>query len=114
MKIDVTKLAIVMDYLQRGGEVFYEGRTLVWLDEHTVSEDETRRWVIDGLAIKTKKITAKDWLKYGENDPNIGETYYMGHDMSVTQFGQFINNMSPVEFQRIARELAKLRSKATV
>ena len=114
MKIDVTKLAIVLDYMQRGGEVFYEGRRLVWLDEHTIREDDKQKWVIDGLAIKTKKLSAADWLKYGEDDPNVGETYYMGHDMSVTQFGEFINKMSPVEFQRIARELVKLRSKASV
>ncbi|AIW03242.1 hypothetical protein CPT_Mater85 [Bacillus phage Mater] len=107
MKIDVTKLAIVMDYLQRGGEVYYEGRTLVWLDEHTVREDATQRWVIDGLAIKTRKYEAGEDYE----DPTKGEVFYMGHDMPVSALVQWTNNLSPIEFQRVARELTKLRSK---
>ncbi|QIA28579.1 hypothetical protein [Phage f2b1] len=111
MRIDVNRLMIVMDYLQRGGEVYYEGRTLVWLDEHTVREDDKQRWVIDGLALKTKKVSAEDWVKYGESNPDVGETYYMGHDMSVSSLVKWINDMSPIEYRRIMCDLVNLRSK---
>lgn len=107
MQIDVNRLMIVMDYLQRGGEVYYEGRTLVWLDEHTIREDDKQRWVIDGLALKGKSYKA------GESplDPNAGVDDYIGHDMPVSRLVSWINNLSPVEYKRILCDLVNLRSK---
>jgi len=105
MKIDLVRMALVMDYLQRGGEVYYEGRTLVWLDEHIIAEDEKQKWVIDGLAIKGKSYESGEDLL----DPRAGKDHYLGHDMSMNHFGKFVNNMSEIEYKRILQNLAKIK-----
>jgi len=105
MKIDAAKAYFILNYLQRGGEVYYEGRSLVWLDEYTVREDEKQRWVIDGFAIKTKSFSIEEWRS---DDPDVGTDYFIGHDMSFNQFVEWVNNMSPVEYNRVIQELNKM------
>ncbi|AIW03557.1 hypothetical protein CPT_Moonbeam159 [Bacillus phage Moonbeam] len=101
MKIDAAKAYFILNYLQQGGEVYYEGRTLVWLDERIVDEDEKHKWVIDGLAIKGKSYEGTEYF----DNPDGGKVCYMGHDMSMSRFISFVNNMSPVEYNRIIRKL---------
>jgi len=103
MQIDAERLYFVMQYLSQGGEVYYEGRTLVWLDDKTVDEDDKHLWVIDGMAIKGRSYDRGE----SATDPNAGTICYMGHDMPVSKLVKWVNNLSPVEYQRILRELAK-------
>lgn len=104
MKIDAAKIYFVLDYLKQGGEAYYEGRSLVWLDGHVIREDEKQQWVIDGLAIKTESYkSVKD-----VGNPNKCRTSYFGHDMSFSQFVKWVNDMSPVEFNRIINKLNEM------
>jgi len=107
MRLDFDRMYFILSYLQRGGEVYYKGRTLVWLDNKVVRETEKEQWVIDGLAIKGKSY------KSGEDclDPDAGTDCYMGNDMPFSKFVEFVNNMSPIEFNRILNDLSKMIKK---
>lgn len=108
MKIDAAKAYFVLSYLQQGGSVYYEGRSLVWLDGYVVREDEKHQWVIDGFAIKVETYES---VKDVGNPEACSTTSYLGHDMSFNQFVKWVNNMSPVEFNRIINKLNEMAKK---
>ncbi|AMB18743.1 hypothetical protein BH780_gp160 [Bacillus phage Eldridge] len=104
MKIDAAKMYFVLMYLQQGGRVYYEGRSLVWLDNYVVREDEKQQWIINGFAIEVQSYKS---TKDVGNPEACSTTSYLGHDMSFSQFVKWVNNMSPVEYNRIIRKLAE-------
>ncbi|QIW88761.1 hypothetical protein P59_164 [Bacillus phage P59] len=106
MKISVSRISMVLEYLQRGGKVYYDGRTYVWLNEKVVRETETEMWVIDGLAIEGRSYSpGEDW-----EDPAAGKPHYMGQkDMPIQQFFAMIEDIPRDEMVRIIRDLKELR-----
>ena len=109
MKVEMSRLAIVVEYLQNGGEVNYDGQTFVWLDDYVTRETPEEQWVIDGLAVKSRKYKAGE----DYNDPNAGEVHYMGmSDMSVNLFFEIINDIPRDEMVRIIRDFKRQREEA--
>jgi hypothetical protein len=108
MKVSASRVAMILEFLQKGGKIYYDGRTYVWLNEEVVRETETDVWVIDGLAIEGRSYgPGEDW-----EDPNAGKPHYMGQrDMSIQQFFFMIEDLPRDEMVRILRELKELRQK---
>jgi hypothetical protein len=108
MKFSVSRVAMILEYLQKGGKVHYDGRTYVWLDEKVVRETEEEKWVIDGLAVEGRIYgPGEDW-----EDPNAGKPHYMGQrDMPVESFFKMIEEIPREEMVRVLRELKELRQK---
>jgi hypothetical protein len=106
MKISVSRVSTILEYLQRGGKINYDGRKYVWLDNEVVREDGDQQWVIDGLAIEARKYgPGEDY-----NDPDAGEPYYMGQRyMPIENFFHMIEDISREEMVRVLRELRELR-----
>jgi len=84
------KIGLLIDHLQAGGEVKIDGYTWVWLDNYvtrttTNENDETTYWGIDGLAIKSMRISDTE-----EESP-----HYMGQgDMSIQAFTKMVGKVT--------------------
>ena len=108
MKINPTRLAIVLEYLQSGGKLKSRGLTYVWLNEHVVRETEDQKWVIDGLAIEIERTNPEE---YENKDP----FEYLGRrDMPIEQLFGMVQDIHLEEYRRICIELKAMREKATV
>jgi len=95
MKID--KALTVLKTLALGEEVELEGRTFVWVEDPI--GDDTIIGIV-GLAVKGKRYNpGEDW-----NDPNAGETVYMGADMPLTNFVRICENLSEDAIQKLRKE----------
>lgn len=107
MKVSVNRLATVMEYLQRGGELRIDGQVFVWLDDQVVKETDTHTYHIDGLARKLKQYSSSEkW-----EDPNAGADYFMGcGDMAIEHFFKMINDIPSTEMVRILRDLKEMRA----
>jgi hypothetical protein len=106
MKVSVSRVSTILEYLQRGGKVNYDGRKYVWLDRKVVRETEDEQWVIDGLAIEGRSYSVGDDM----TDPEAGKPYYMGQrDMPIESFFHMIEDIPREEMVRILRELRELR-----
>ena len=101
MKLDMNRVALVMDYLQAGGRFKHEGITWAWLDNYRAEYG-----YIDGLAVATRKYNmGEDY-----NDPNAGVEYFIGApDMSVNAFFKLINEIPSEEMVKIIKDLKRIK-----
>lgn len=99
--VDPMKVAFVLDYLHRGGELRIDGSTFVWLHNEKVGESETHEFFIDGLA---RKMTKTD-LSTGEESP-----HYMGcKDMTLPYFFQILDEINHNEYTSMLVKLKRMR-----
>ena len=107
-KVSPSKLAIILEYLQKGGKAHIDGRVYVWLDNHVVRETETEQWVIDGLATEGRMYSPGEDYE----DPLAGRPHYMGcRDMTIEYFFSLIDSVPLPEYQRICLSLREIRHK---
>ncbi|MGX1195870.1 hypothetical protein [Metabacillus sp. SLBN-84] len=89
------KIGMLIEHLQRGGEVEIDGYTYVWLNNHitrttTDEKGETHYFGIDGLAIKMTKICGST----GEESP-----YYVGQvDLSIQSFINMTERIKEIDW----------------
>ncbi|AMO25919.1 hypothetical protein Thu_191 [Bacillus phage Thurquoise] len=99
--VDPMKVAFVLDYLHRGGELRIGATSFVWLLNEKVGESETHEYFIDGLA---RKLTKTD-LSTGEESP-----HYMGcKDMNLTYFFELLEEIDPMEYADMLFKLQRMR-----
>lgn len=99
--VDPMKVAFVLDYLHRGGELRMDGSTFVWLHNEKVGESETHEFFIDGLARKGVRTN----LSTGEESP-----YYMGcKDMTLPYFFRILEEIDPTEYADMLFKLQRMR-----
>ncbi|AEW47122.1 hypothetical protein BCP78_0115 [Bacillus phage BCP78] len=102
LKVEPTKVALVLDFLHRGGELKVEGATYVWLNNMKVRETETHEYFIDGLA---RKLTSLD-LETKKEEP-----YYIGcRDMELTYFFKVINDIPAMTYVEMLKKLKEMRA----
>jgi len=102
-KADPAKIAFVLDFLHRGGELEVNGAIYVWLDNLKVRETETHEFFIDGLA---RKLTSTD-LSTGEQSP-----YYMGcSDMTLNYFFKLVDELPMRVYSPMLLKLKEMRDK---
>jgi len=99
--VDPMKVAFVLDYLHRGGELRIGQTTFVWLHNEKVGEPETHEYFIDGLA---RKMTSTN-LSTGEESP-----HYMGcKDMTLPYFFDILDNIEPAVYTEMLFKLQRMR-----
>ncbi|AXQ67673.1 hypothetical protein KIOSHI_192 [Bacillus phage Kioshi] len=99
--VDPMKVAFVLDYLHRGGELRMDGSTFVWLHNEKVGESKTHEYFIDGLA---RKLTSKN-LQTGVETP-----HYMGcKDMTLPYFFSILDEIEPTVYTEMLVNLQQMR-----
>jgi len=99
--VDPMKVALVLDYLHRGGELRIGQTTFVWLHNEKVGESETHEYFIDGLA---RKMTSTN-LSTGEESP-----HYMGcKDMTLPYFFDILDNIEIAVYTEMLVNLKQMR-----
>jgi hypothetical protein len=106
MKFNPARVFTVLDYMQRGGKLYMDGRTWVWLDNHVVRETDTETWVIDGLAIEGRSYKVnEDW-----NDPTQGKPHFLGQrDLTLHTFIQMVEELPFDEYKHVCLKLDEMR-----
>lgn len=102
IKVEPTKVALVLEYLHLGGELTVEGATYVWLNNMKVRETETHEYFIDGLA---RKLVSID-LETKKEEP-----YYMGcKDMELNYFFKMIKDIPAMTYVEMLMKLKGMRA----
>lgn len=102
IKVEPTKVALVLEYLHLGGELTVEGATYVWLNNMKVRETETHEYFIDGLA---RKLTSID-LETKKEEP-----YYIGcKDMELNYFFKVIKGIPAMTYVEMLKKLKGMRA----
>ena len=102
IKVEPTKVALVLEYLHLGGELTVEGATYVWLNNMKVRETKTHEYFIDGLA---RKLTSID-LETRKEEP-----YYIGcKDMELNYFFKMIRDIPAMTYVEMLKKLKGMRT----
>lgn len=92
--VDPEKLATVIEYLQRGGEITTEdGETYVWFYQPVTNEKEVCTVVLNGLAVKLDEKTTVSRM-----------------DMPVGRLFELVRNIPQEKYQSICQDLERLRN----
>lgn len=98
------KLACFLKYLELGHELQIGGLNYVWLNNHVTHTIDGVNYGIDGLAVKSRRITMGEQ----KSDENV----YIGRqDIPLNMLLEVVEDMSHAQYKHIKHTLKKHRQK---